>query len=211
MEVINGTKKPKSTKLYAYSRALERLISGIGEDEFPSNRDILKKYLNLSVNYIALLPDKVIENDLAPTLFSLCSGITSYLGMLTPNEFMQMFPIAKEYDGEKYQVKDYFSTMEAVNKLNPNKPIGEEKIMYFLWDYHNITVSLFEVNKMCIMSHIRRMQGEKGLMEEFLDSNGVDSYTVNMEKGYMVNNKTGKCSKISKRKKRVPPQIKVVE
>ena len=58
-----------------------------------------------------------------------CSQIMAALGKLTPEELVQMFPIKKEYDGERWGVKDYFYVREAIERLEPDKPIGTEMLL----------------------------------------------------------------------------------
>ena len=82
--------------------------------------------------------------------------------------------------------------------------------MEFLWDYQNRDIRNFEVNKMCTLSDMRRLEGHKGLMEEFMEAQGVPSYTLHEKEGCMVNNMTGEVLKISKPKKRVPKYLKVL-
>lgn len=64
---------------------------------------------------------------------------------LTPEEFMSLFPPDKEYNGEKYMEKDYFTTMKAVKRFPAGKPIGKE-INCFLEEYYSKYVFFFWVN-----------------------------------------------------------------
>lgn len=60
------------------------------------------------------------------------------IGRLTPMELLRMYPITKEYDGEKWGTKDYFYTMDKLKKLPANKPIGDaQDVACLLWDYQN--------------------------------------------------------------------------
>lgn len=60
------------------------------------------------------------------------------IGRLTPMELLRMYPVTKEYDGEKWGTKDYFYTMDKLKKLPANKPIGDaQDVACLLWDYQN--------------------------------------------------------------------------
>ena len=64
--------------------------------------------------------------------------------MLTPKQLQQMFPISKEYDGDKYDMKDYYYTLHALEKAGMDKPIGTEmEAAHLLWDYQNTEISFF--------------------------------------------------------------------
>ncbi len=77
-------------------------------------------------------------------------AVSDFIGFLTPNEFMNVFPVAKEYDGHKYGCKDYFYTRDYLNTLERDKPIKDQDIdesgvIGFLWEYHNLEIEIFTV------------------------------------------------------------------
>ena len=213
MEVIQGNLKEKESVTAIYSRAIERFFEKhmgavLGEDN-----EVTKKFLFLAVKYEAERQheqEKVKTKEKIEADFRIFSILTDLLSGLTPKEFTQMFPIDKTYDGEKYGIKDYFSTIKAIKKIGPDTVIGSNRIMEFLWDYQNRDIRNFEVNKMCTLSDMRRLEGHKGLMEEFMEAQGVPSYTLHEKEGCMVNNMTGEVLKISKPKKRVHKYLKVL-
>jgi hypothetical protein len=128
---------------------------------------------------------------------------------LTPNEFINIFPITKDYDGNRWQSKDYFYTMDYIRQMNSNEPIGE-KINEFLWEYHNWNISMFVVNMMSIASDLRRLDTGKGIMEEFCDENNIKTYTLhtnNQGKQFLIDNETGKKTKV----KRSAKHLKVIK
>jgi hypothetical protein len=59
------------------------------------------------------------------------------MSQLTPREFMNIFPIDKTYDGERFECKDYFYTIKIVRALDQDAPIGD-KLDDLLWEYMNI-------------------------------------------------------------------------
>lgn len=60
------------------------------------------------------------------------------IGRLTPMKLLRMYPVTKEYDGEKWGTKDYFYTMDRLRRLPADKPIGDaQDVAVLLWDYQN--------------------------------------------------------------------------
>ncbi len=180
-----------------------------------SDRDTIKKFAFLCVKYISLRANetkresRLVQKDAEHNL-NLMRGFTDVLGQLTPNEFIQIFPIEKEYRGHKYQCRDYITTIRDLQSYDMNTSIGD-KILKFLWAYHNWDIVEFEVERMCAISDLRRCNGQMGLMEEFADKHGIDTYTLDSVDGYLINNTTGQITKVSKPKKRKPKQFKVIK
>lgn len=129
--------------------------------------------------------------------FDMIELIKATMTGLTPNDFVNLFPITKEYDGEKYCMKDYFSTVESLKTYDMDQRIGH-KLIDFLWDYRNTELDEFTVEVMMAASDMRKLQGEKGIMEEWCDKKGLDTYTINETDGYIVNNTTHKSVPYSK-------------
>ncbi|MBS5799096.1 MAG: hypothetical protein KID02_04945 [Clostridiales bacterium] len=71
--------------------------------------------------------------------------VMKFMERVTPRELMQVFPIHKEYNGEKYGSKDYFYTREYLNQIDIDKPIGD-KLKEFLWNYCNWELWEFEID-----------------------------------------------------------------
>ncbi|MCO7128427.1 hypothetical protein NIE88_22145, partial [Sporolactobacillus shoreicorticis] len=130
----------------------------------------------------------------------------------TPREFMQVFPIDKTYDGEKYETKDYFYTMNYLKSLDMDKPIGRENLSDFLWDYMNRTMWLFSALKMSALADVQRARGEKSWFEQFAEDNDLTMYESFSDGSgqYMQDTKTGKITKIVQHK-RQPKWIRRVK
>ena len=62
---------------------------------------------------------------------------------------------------------------------------------------------------MLCASALRKAMGGKGIMEEFMEEQGIPSYTL-YDDGIMVNNMTGETMKVQKAKKRKPKWLRVV-
>ena len=125
-------------------------------------------------------------------------GIFTILGFLTLRNFVNTFPIDKTYDGEKWQCKDYFSTMEVLSTMDLDMPIGHDELSELLWDYDNEDLRHAYIEFTTAMSAIYRAQTGKGVAEKFLEDRGVPTYTMDKESGIMRNSQTGEIVKTKK-------------
>ena len=87
---------------------------------------------------------------------------------LTYKEFMQIFPIEKSYDGDKWECKDYFSTMDYLKDMDLDDVIGENAFD-LIWEYHNKYVRKFGVKYMMYIEKEYVNQGGKS----FIDMLGI--------------------------------------
>lgn len=213
-KVISGTKKnykpQKEHYLRAFGRLVEKTMDNVQGQE-PLDKDTLIKFVFLAVKLYPFMEHKGLTMEEAEVRINAMSVIMSYMATLTPTEFVRVFPIPKEYDGEKYFVKDYFSTIERLKKYPSDEEIGEDKIIEFLMEYYNWDIIKFEVKKLCLISYIRRLNGQKGVMEEFCEENDIPTYSYYEAEGVMVESGTGKAVKVEKPKRRKPKYLKVVE
>lgn len=218
LKAIDGIKieKPDYHSIYrrAFINALKNVVdvcAGKGKEEFGDvDLDDRKKIIWLGVKVIGGDRTENPPYDLLVNRFRLISHIQALMGTLTPREFQTIFPIDKEYDGEKYEMKDYFYTKKYIAEFGENKVIGEE-ISEFLWEYQNRTTCEFVIKTLSTMSAIRRAEGQKGLAEEFFEERGVTTYTLTKDgKGnkFLTNNDTGEVEKV---KKPVPRYMTVVK
>ncbi|AIQ19573.1 hypothetical protein H70357_24835 [Paenibacillus sp. FSL H7-0357] len=212
-KVINGVKRerPNYFDLYfnAFSKCVERLNNS---DSLFDELKILekKRFVYYGVKMLNAKNTDGLNYDELLSIMEAFEFIKGAMSQLSPNEFENIFPIEKKYDGEKNGWKDYFFTKNAIAEIGENTPILE-KINDFLWDYQNWDVSHFMVNNMSLISDIRRVQGQKGLMEEFMDENDVPYYTMHTdEKGkqYLENSQTGEVTKV---RKAIPRYLHVVK
>lgn len=144
--------------------------------------------------------DKYIESlEESKKKFEFIDVIFSVLSCLTVKNFVITFPVTKEYDGEKWQSKDYFYTMDVLSKMDWDKPIGREKISELLWDYQNNDLRNAYVEYMCVTSALYRAQTGKGIAEQWVEDMGLPTYTFDDQNGFMRNNQTGEITKIKKK------------
>lgn len=214
MEIIQGKKNAEVPRWTYYLSALNRFHQKNMQKTYQEMKEdgSLVKFVYLNVKTIPGIQDyrKIYTREAIEDDFMINSIVLQSIGMFTPEQLMQYFPPERSYDGEKYGCKDCFTSLKAIGELEKGKPIGEEdKVIELLWDYHNWDLDKFMVGWMMTISRMRQLAGRPGVMEEFLQDQGVDTYTYHEQEGYMQNNRTGEISKISKPKKRIPKQIRL--
>ncbi|GKT04297.1 hypothetical protein [Furfurilactobacillus entadae] len=91
--------------------------------------------------------------------------VVEILKHYTPREFMNIFPVDKDYLKPGADWKDYFSTMRMIHKQGIDELIKEP--YEFLTDYMNNETMLFIVRLTVSISHQRERQGGKSLLSEF--------------------------------------------
>lgn len=127
----------------------------------------------------------------AQATFQLIDAIFTVCGCLTLRNFVITFPIDKTYDGDKWECKDYFYTMDVLSKMDWDKPIGRDELSELLWDYENADLRHAYVEFTTAMSAIYRAQTGKGIAETWCDNMGIPTYTIDKETGIMMDNQTG--------------------
>ena len=156
-----------------------------------SCRDVSRENVRLGIDE----PKSLKQNQYR---FQMIDSIFGVLGCLTLQNFVNTFPVDKTYDGEKWECKDYFYTMDVLSKMDWSKPIGRDKLSELLWDYENTDLRHAYVEFTTAMSAIYRAQTGKGIAEEWCDNMGVPIYTIDKETGIMKDNQTGDIIKPKK-------------
>lgn len=221
LSVISGRKRDFKPDKQVIANALVRKLSNPEflhsesfEEYAEKHRDDFLKILYLKIRFCNALDHfgnghtaEAIETD-----FDFVSIILAMLRLVTPKEFICMFPPEKQYDGAKYQSKDYLTTMRAIGKLQMDKVIEDERtLLDLLWDYQNWEIDKFMVSWMMAVSHMRQIQGEMNPLEEFMQKEGVPTYTYHKNEGYLYNQMTGETVKVEKSNRRKPKYLKIVE
>lgn len=208
---------------FLYRDALLRLLEqNDGFERFDTMMDwygdqsgVFKKFLFLVVRFIRhggkVLREGAGTREAAQQQMNLMFSIMDMFSMLTPRELMQMFPVDKRYDGKRWEEKDYFFTMEKLRVLDWDKPVGEQADAFeLLIDYQNMDIDLLVVEVMMSMSLLRQFQGQPGIMEEFMQENGVTPLILHEKEGYLYDPATGKSHALRKPRKRIPKWLKVI-
>lgn len=127
------------------------------------------------------------------------------LAGVSTQKFMTYFPAEKVYDGHKWQTKDYFSTIEMVKQQGDTIKDVQE----FLWDYQNLIITHYTVQKMCALSKVREQQTGMSMIEEIFGIKPKYLREVNSKK-FLYDSETGKMVPVKERKRR-PKWIKLVK
>jgi len=145
--------------------------------------DQRKQLIYLGVK-IVLIPCKCFRQQQIPekekleNIFITMEVIESLIAEITPRDLTTIFPIEKRYDGDKYEIKDYFSTMEKLNKIGMDNPITEKNVFSLLFDYQNQYLCDYACEKMCVASGLRKHQGLPGIMEVFMEQHNLKGYKM---------------------------------
>ncbi|CEK34627.1 phage protein [[Clostridium] sordellii] len=102
--------------------------------KFDNDYDLMSKLI--TAEFATLFIRNKHNLDLKNFLFNynLLQFILTLLEGLTPRQVLGLFPIEKSYDGEKYQTKDYYSSIEAVNDLGIDVPLNNKTAKEFLME-----------------------------------------------------------------------------
>jgi hypothetical protein len=113
------------------------------------------------------------ERELVEAIFHSITDAERLISQLTPRELTRIFPITKEYDGERCGWKDYFSTLDAIAEIGGmDQPIGDQVGSLF-YDYQNRYVRRFSLFKMSVVDELRAYQGQPSMMEAFMKKEGI--------------------------------------
>lgn len=164
----------------------------------------IKKVVLYGVKMINAAPRATTKDD-AVFNFRFADMVQTLIGFLTPGEFENVFPITKDYNGNRYGCKDYFYTRDFIENL-PDNPIGDvESVMNFLWEYHNWEISEFAVNVMGYVDDFRKLEGQPSMVEEFCAKNNIRMFTMCTDqkgKQFLLDRQTGKSFPVKKKKPR---------
>lgn len=221
--IIGGAKEKVSYKPVcshyrkARTKAAETLVQRYGEKAFSEIAELfpesLRKFLYAAVKSIGMTKSGELDTDeeLVYVLYQYLLVLFDIFGAMTPRQIMQMFPISKTYNGERWQCKDYYSTMEEIEKVGLDTVIGKDKASEFLMEYENRDIREFMITFMLVVSQMQVLQGGKDILEEFMEEQGASSYSYYKNEGIVVNCQTGEVTKVEKPKMRVPKYMKVIE
>lgn len=130
--------------------------------------------------------------------FNLIDAIFTIMGYIKLKNLVITFPVTKDFDGDKWGCKDYFYTMDVLSEMDWDKPIGRDKMSDLLWDYQNNDLRSAYVEYMCVTSALYRAQTGKGIAEQWVEDVGLPTYDVDEDSGFIMDNQTGKVSKLEK-------------
>lgn len=117
--------------------------------------------------------------------FALFQRVLYSMSLLTPVELENVFPIGKKYTANRYGMKNYFTTRDALNNINTDKPIGEG-IIELLANYYNEDIIQF-LSKYCeVTDNMLCILSRPTIAERFAKASGTDvEAAVNKIKKYI--------------------------
>jgi hypothetical protein len=126
------------------------------------------------------------------SLLTLSGGMMEVMSQITPADLITIFPISKTYDGAKYEMKDYYSAMEAVNAHGLHERFKTaDNARELLWEYWNRDIRLYQVKLMSVISGMNQRATGETLMERFFREQGLNvgtyrKYTDQNGNSFMV-------------------------
>lgn len=148
------------------------------------------------------------SEEVRQNLYDTIDRVYSFIGFLTIRDLLSIFPIRKDYDGELYQCKDYFYTVEALSKMDWDKPIGRDNVFSLMWDYCNEDLERILMEYMCLVSDLHKKKTGKGFAEVFSEMYNIPSYSINKDAGLIQDNQTGEIIKMDNKKQ---SHIKIIK
>lgn len=194
------------TRLYfnAYKKALHDAMEH--EDDAAAMKDIRKRIALYGVRYIAIMPQSESRHE-AESDLQFISILKRIIAEMTLDDFMNVFPIKKEYDGEKWGVKDYFSTIEEIQGMDPLATIGKN-IDHLLAEYWNDDIYRLFVAMVQVVNDIDRHNNRPTFTDLWAADMGIDTTNVQQHNGKKFLIHSGKPYPIDFRK---PSHLKVVK
>ena len=190
--------KRDELKILLFKRSfLENYI--LLENDF-ENKELLTKVIFLGTKYIYL--NRHTKDDSYEDInlnLDIVNSLISLMKLLTINEFIEIFPIEKNYDGEKYCSKDYPYVMEILNRRDKDKVINKD-IHDVLWNYHNKEIRVLMVTLMMKINHVQKVNNEPTLTDAFAKFFNVPVYKkiTHKNKEYLIDIKNRKTIKLVK-------------
>lgn len=176
-----------------YFNAFQRRLTKYADDR--SDRFVLRQLVFSAVRWMNFYKEKPQDPDAAMARMSIYQVIDGLIGLLTPAELVTVFPVDKTYDGDRWQEKDYFYTLDELHKIGMDSPIGEERVAGLLWDYQNFELREYLVRYMSTMSAVMEFQGEPSLFEQMTEHLGLKTYALHQDpvthQQYMQSSRTG--------------------
>ncbi|KNZ41376.1 hypothetical protein [Acetobacterium bakii] len=127
LKLIEGTKKkrPKVDYEIIYLNGMIRAIKA--KELAPDDKTITKRIIFYTVKYFSVLDIKGMNRENLESLLVFDQMLLNQICELTPAELLTIFPVTKSYDGAKYECKDYFNTMVALQAHGLHEPSGHRK------------------------------------------------------------------------------------
>lgn len=168
------------------------------------------KLVYLMIKLIGKQRKSIKDKSIVYEIFEQMHLLNGLIGRYTPREFMRLFPLTKEYDGEELCCKDYYYCMDYINKFGIDTPIGS-RATEFLMEYQNWDITFYALAMMHVISEMSVIEKGSDPFVEILEEIGVHPKTMHQEGNFMVDDETGERHKIHKPKNPMRKLFSVVE
>ena len=180
LKLINGTKKaPRFTTEQLATKHYDMAMAGL--KAYKANHDdrwALRKATYNMVRYCVYRYHTLHSHSktVVEAMFGMQELTKNMLFQLTVREFVQDFPIIKEYDGKRYQCADFFSSWEQLSVFDLDTPFHSQTgdIVDLLWGFQNKWVMLYLTSVFSMVSKLREFNGESDLLTGFCEDNGIE-------------------------------------
>ena len=197
-------------KYLLYRKAYGNTINHFVENPSDINTLIIQRTIFYGIKTLITKPvSKDITKESIENKFKFITVINSLIGLLTPLEFMNLYPIEKDFKGHKWGMKDYFNTRDYINTLVVDEPIGD-KVLEFLLEYTNQDIEVFNITSIICLSELRQLEGYPSIAEEWANDNEIKTHTLHIGsngKEFLIDS-TGKTIRTKKSK---PRYLKLVK
>ena len=176
-------------------------LADLSQDELMKVALCGVKYINYAIDIDATNHrlDKKYQTpfEVKQNAFNMIDALYSIIGRIKLKNLIKIFPIDKDYDGDKWGCKDYFFTMDVMKEKGLDNAVGRDGVFDLMWDYMNKELREFTVFYMSCMSAMYKQQTGVGMAEKFCEDNGIGTYTMDRENGLLIDNQTGEIAKVS--------------
>lgn len=166
-------KKRKATRFLVQVIAHTNRVVAAGKDFDEADEDDLVFILTGAVKFFAFLEGEELDGETDKELRALWQMYDSMIALaacLSPAKIAQLFPAEKEYNGAKYDMKDYFTSVAAVEQAGGWKKFkDEDAVLSFLMDLNNDDITRCCIASMHIIDAMGARRGQKSLIETFLE------------------------------------------
>ena len=187
----------KNKSIFTKELIFKQLTVVIDSYKVNPNHENYKKLVYWSIRHLPYYENNNVEEK-----FAYISCLKNCLKKLTYGEFINLFPIAKEYDGAKWEMKDYYSTMEYLNDKSLDDYI--EDPLELIFEYYNWEIIVFGVEVMSVTSEMNKIQTGIGITEAFMFP---DQYPSDSKGNLIGITPDGKVHKVASPRKSKPKLI----
>ncbi|HAA4891986.1 TPA_asm: hypothetical protein GEV19_02990 [Listeria monocytogenes] len=164
----------------SFNKASNELRKELASKNFDNmDKEASKKYVFHSIKFIGLLNKAETSSDILEKQYDLIITIImevkEIISRMTPREFMNLFPIEKDFKGHKYETKDYFYTKDMIAGIGENNLIGSS-VDEFLWDYVNWEIRFYLLASMNVIDTFLHVMNKKGFTDVFLEKTSLEVF-----------------------------------